>query len=142
MKIAGFLQLLEKFNTTFSLRLAHTFLYAAEQVYFVFQKKTYPYQMLYLQLMQQKPTIVGCDQRKNSVAFLMQQCKLQRSIILESQKYQDIDVIHHDLNMEVDLIRFHLLERTITTLSMKFVIFYLFVQLKTGLLTSFFFLYW
>ena len=39
MKAAGFLQSLEKFNTLFGLRLAHTLFCAAEQVSFVLQKK-------------------------------------------------------------------------------------------------------
>ena len=38
MKAAGFLQLLEKFNTLFGLRLAHTLFCAAEQVSFILQK--------------------------------------------------------------------------------------------------------
>ena len=38
-KAAGFLQSLEKFNTLFGLRLAHTLFCAAEQVSVVLQKK-------------------------------------------------------------------------------------------------------
>lgn len=77
-------------------------------------EEKHPYQMHYLQFMQQK----------SSIPFLMQQSKLQISIILESQKYQDEDDVHHDLTMEVDLMSLHLLEPTITILSLKLVIFY------------------
>ena len=85
LKAGGSLQSLEKFNTLFGLRLAHTLFCAAEQVSLALQKKNISIQDTLSAVDAAMHTIIDYGRRRSSTASMMQQFKLLSNILLAAR---------------------------------------------------------